>query len=559
MQFIPRLDRNFLKKNNPQMSIVRFTGMVQDMLDTEYYVSEIGGVQTHFRDYWSESADDFNETNLASKLNERQPLVVVPLPFSSQDGTEKDESEPVIMMEVSNDAEKEASARKRDRDAEMAVMDSNRTEPSKKHRASQPNLVVDNFDCRATDWWPMGSMGSDPNQCAVLAKVCYEQIQGEKSRLRLNDVVELVGVLSFEPVAVVESDTPDNDFFEERLVFPPPSLMPRLHVLTYKTMELEELVPDTNDDDYTTASIVEDRARSIELLSRNLFGGLQSAGEALLMSLLSHAEREQISENVWAPVRTPDETALGCAALRFVLPSAHACKELQRALVSTLKQMVPVVAVMSLSDLGRGLVSPAKTDSGRLMPSALQCPKGSVVVINESDLVAEPKQQTCRETLDAIRCLTARHYVPYRFEGMMRYNFEADYRIVVLSTPQRSTQYLNCSMEMPLPLADFPSSATLPNEALGTLKSFLARCRLRQNGKGNSNICLGRDILQRAQEDFVKRRLEARSKGTEVGEADFHRWLTISRIQARSYGCTSAAPMHWQEALRLDDAMRRKG
>jgi hypothetical protein len=53
--------------------------MVQDMLEPEYYLTEVEGVLTHFRDYNPTSIVEVFD--VAHKLAERQPLLVVPLPF----------------------------------------------------------------------------------------------------------------------------------------------------------------------------------------------------------------------------------------------------------------------------------------------------------------------------------------------------------------------------------------------------------------------------------------------------------------------------------------------
>ena len=96
-------------------------------------------------------------------------------------------------------------------------------------------------------------------------------------------------------------------------------------------------------------------------------------------------------------------------------------------------------------------------------------------------------------------------------------------------------------------------------------------------GERVSNICLPQELLQRAQHDFVQRRKGNRCqlqdyqtsgpKIIETTENDFHRWLTLTRLQRRSRLVTTesvsgqvahvAGIEDWEASLSLDDSMKR--
>jgi hypothetical protein len=83
-----------------------------------------------------------------------------------------------------------------------------------------------------------------------------------------------------------------------------------------------------------------------------------------------------------------------------------------------------------------------------------------------------------------------------------------------------------------------------------------AHLRFRLATGPKSNVGLGRHVLDVAQHDFVNRRQQSRDRGTKLdGEEDFHRWLTLTRLCARSKGRDEACIQDWKNALRLDDAI----
>ena len=86
------------------------------------------------------------------------------------------------------------------------------------------------------------------------------------------------------------------------------------------------------------------------------------------------------------------------------------------------------------------------------------------------------------------------------------------------------------------------------------LREYLQQCRRGQQHPNNTcNIGLDKAVLTVAQGDFLKRRSVSREH---AGEADFHRWLTLCRLHARSRRAAVADTSDWSSALALDDAMR---
>ena len=622
LQAIPFLDRSFLNGNAdtppPQGTVlVRYVGMVQDMCEVEYYLSEVNGVNVHYRDVHLPEMPQDDYADIAHKLAERQPLVVVPTPFASdwfRDELHTAAAAPTTSTTSLIEADR---CHKRERD-EVAVPPTKRTVPSTPDTSMEDSSVgtpreaspvaasrADQHVSSNSDWWPAGCMDSDPNQCPVLAKMYYEQ-DPSSSRLRLNEVVELIGVLSVDPM---DADFYKDDHLDDFMhtVMPPPSLLPRLHVLCYNRLNLEHATPDDNahtDMDIESTSKddqCDDRKLAIQVFSEYVFDGNETAAEALLMVLMSMAEREQLAEHTWTPIRTPSDAALGCASLNLVLSSEAACAKMYSRLQRVLSEILPVVGgiQLTLDNLKETIMSPAKSESGRLEPSHLQLPKGAALIINQASLSEGRIDARATETLEALNSLTQNHSVPYRFEGNMKFYFEADYRVIVLSSAVRGRQkesapnkLLPCAMQMNLPDAMQVNETSVPESLCKRIRSYLTRCRSNvmstveaERDGSVFNVPLTKTLLELAQKDFIEKRAQHRARAeqqkrmqamavenaalhlesleAEIGETDFHRWLTIARLQSRSRIAVSgnmstdaSEAEKWTDTLRLDDAMR---
>jgi len=653
LQAVPVLDREYLRTGASSSSsgIVRIFGFVQDQMDPEYYQTKVKGRNTKYRDYvysgdgeGALSDADFDPVMMGGdmELAERQPLVVVPLPFTTDwfreglvpvhNRAKEDESS------GDDEAMGNSSTNKRSRDEEDGEEAATSSEnmqiaaptddAAEEDGASSParNRAKNDTkspDCvgstpNALDWWPAGTMGSDESQVPVLAKVYYDDDDAEGDRLRLNDLVELIGVVHFDPMEAdfggqqkkQTDDVKDNGcgnggcsgvFADElegfddlslmdRCALPPPSLLPRLHVLCYNRVDLDKVAVDHAP---MPNEATDDRTFAIDALAHHLFAGKREAGEALLMTLMSMAERESSeSSSPGRPMTTPGGSTLGCASLNITLPTVSACQSLKARLDATLRQIVPMVASadLSLSALAGGgspsasagsgdvaISSPVKTSEGRLAPSLMQLPKGAALLVNQGSLGEGRVDEHGHRTLVALSGLTKNHTVPYRFDGMMDYQFEGDYRVIVVSQGSRKNsqgantrgeKLLECTMQMKLSSPEYAvdSDHGLPAETAARVRSYIVHCRARGTQKSAETIGLSRAILSQAEKDFVDRRVENRSSrnnanAAEIGEEDFHRWLNVTRLQARSRGIDSTASTDasledWEAALTLDDKMK---
>lgn len=673
---IPNVDRAFVRScaSDPKV-LVRFVGMVQDMLDPEYYVTRIQGVWTKYREYYNDSdschqsiggdsggddhqegqcvhiSNEEDEMTLRNKdwwLEERQPLVLVPIPNSTSVLREYMASIGGSGASVggcdsmNDDNDKSGMVKKRTceelkGDGTFSMEEREREEDScynrryKQHESSSEGteyehsleLSKTNRDC---DWWPRGCLNSDDAQCPVLAKMYYSADATanamNQKRLQLNDIVQVYGILSIDPrgatfdssmtfmseqyggifnmglgLDVMDSDT--------TMCLPPPSLLPRFHVLKYNVLDLDVymaqkerekmkqeqdmvqsslLMERTN----MNCSIQNDRQFAIDFFAMHIFGGNQTAAEALLMVLMSMAERNHRLDN--RTMRLPSGETLGCGSINYVLSDSESCAILHDKLNAILGMILPVVANVgvSLSSLNSveddslptayGMMAPTKNAVNRLEPSILQLPRASCVIVNQAYMSEGALSPSGQRALTALAKISSTHTVPYRFEGEMEIDFEADVRIIVLSVNNTSfnvaggSKLMPCSLVMRLESQNMEmidgaeAMSRVHEESFCRIRRYIAKCRSNESFSYNS-ISLDKLLLGRAQKDFIEARQKSKTLGgREVTEHDFHRWLLLTRLQARSQigagmrKCReksfAAEIEDWENALILDEGMR---
>ncbi|CAJ1948703.1 unnamed protein product [Cylindrotheca closterium] len=369
---------------------------------------------------------------------------------------------------------------------------------------------------QSVKWWPAGCNGSDDSSSPVLAKFYYDEYMKADNRpttLRLNDIVETIGVLSMNPWEA-EFCTADSDFVFDSSP-PPPSQLPRLHVLAYRTIDLDTLAHER---------VLNLTEMTPEMMGGTLDGGLKRslAAQAIFLTILSKAERK---DNLIHRLST---SAVGCASLK--VSTTVDSKEVFQRLKNILHQSCPVVAAL---DLASKELHPFPAKLNGIIPAtSWQLPSGSTLLIHAGDSMQ-----------DGLEELLTSHQIVYTFEGGVQIPFEADYSIIVIS----NNKTVKCSLQV---YCDEEDLSRLEEEE-SRLRQALSACRT------VGNVKLSPEVLERAQDDFLSQRSSARSnpKARMPHEDDFHRWLCLTRLQARSRRSEVATTEDWEQAVALDDAI----
>jgi len=291
----------------------------------------------------------------------------------------------------------------------------------------------------------------------------------------------------------------------------------------------------------------------------------------------------------------PMERALGCFSLQISTPDVASSRTLFQHLANdVLPKMCPVVAAVDLFRREEAseqelLSAPYKDATGRLRPCPLQLPPGSVLIVHYHEPSLSTNNSGNKSFKAALHELVQHHRLPYRFQGDVILPFESDYRIIVVTT---QTQQLPCTTTVLAKNAGMgpEASSTSDEETVHMLRETLASGRDCADRTGRkSSLKLSSLLLERAQQDFLTRRRQAYdakqqqqsvgrepSKSSLPGEDDFHRWLNITRLQAKSRHAAHCRPVasgdmdsddaapaeweatveDWEVALQLDDVIR---
>ncbi|GKY99298.1 hypothetical protein MPSEU_000884900 [Mayamaea pseudoterrestris] len=498
--------------------LVRAIGFVQDIFDTEYFASN--------------ATFNIAFTDETPRLAERTPLLIAPIPFATPwfrnvlvDGQEKRQKRHRLFHEGEDG-----------------------THASNVHDADMETV--------GSQVWPVSQLNSDPDTVPFLAKLYYDQYQTDPelfvSKLMLNQIVEIIGVLDDRDDAFVQE--PDYDEWGN-VQLPPGRHLPRIHVLYYQAHDIDSLLATEQKTIATSESSISALANALHISDTVAF--------ALWMTLLSMAERQALHESSqWAPVRTPQDTTLGCASLNVVLPCVEECAVMASKLFEMFMHIVPTVQCHSIT-AGTSLddLLPPMKRNGRLVPTSLQLLKGTTLILNIGALQLQQLSAGQVERLQILRRLAMGHKMIYSFEGNVQIPFEADIRIIVLST-MTSLTVLPCLLQVQvLTMGDIMQCERNDDSVVHSLRNSLAAARssskaLLPKGILYRNILLPPIVLEQAQGDFVRRRELARLKGEYMpSDNDFHRWLTLTRLQARSRRASAADLSDWKRAVELDNAM----
>lgn len=399
-----------------------------------------------------------------------------------------------------------------------------------------------------------GSLSGDSatsDAAEVLAKFYSEQYP-EHRKLRLNQIVEVVGVLE-RPTEDSDQGVQDDIVgTDEAMILAQSSMMgdceaalvpshvPRLHVVWFRTVSLDGRRP------RCVLSSSPPPVPVLPALTRAL--SLSDAvSRAVWMLLQSKAERDGSDT---AAVTPHQDRVLGCASLNLIVNDGHSNNSAEAAverLRQALQCLVPVLRVVSVTpEALDGTMAPRKV-AGRLHSGVLQLPAGSVLLLDARHLPRRFLSPQRVANLQLLQGLCRQHQLPYTFDGGVSLPFEADYRIVVLSTPA-THELLPCTLTVQWNGLSPCALPTGDDDDLAAVRDYLQRCR-------GQHISIGLDpaVLAHAQQDFLQRRAADRAH---AGEADFHRWLTLCRLHARSRNAPVADVTDWTSALALDDAMQ---
>ena len=522
----------------------------------------------------------------------RTPLIMVPVPFttptapstttsstpSTASSTKRSSSTRMTM-------EDERSVKPRMEDASSACKDNSLPELddassySSTTTASPPKSTTHNSTIM-TERWPAGCLSSNPLETPVLAHLYYDN---DNDRLKLNQIVELVGVLSTStpsqtstedhsssPTSKMndpssssmqlldEYDPVWNDHNEEEQEH-----LPTLNVLVHRVLTMEEygeqqLQTKNHKDD----SFEPEQDCRMELPSHDDDELLQTLSEALLGSNLNHNDvNETAAHALWWTLLSKaepqnhnhnDSPAVGCASLNLIVKDGSSSTALWQRLTQLCRHVCPVVASLDVTraalETHQLICTPGKNNNhNRMQASPLQLPDGAIVLLHLGNLQPGVLSPTAQATLQALQQLTSHHTVDYVYDPWTTLPMRTNVRVICVATPA-SQRLLPCTLNVTLNTTRGMSTMEYnPHKQLTALRQHLAQAR------APTSIGLSHEVVQAVQDEFCQRRQNDNMNNTINSEQLLHVWMNGLRLEARRQLQTQATVHHLQRVLQVVD------
>jgi hypothetical protein len=520
----------------PVNSLVRFRGMVQDMFDIEYYIGAYKEQGVWHTSKYMDTADVPSGPEAEPQMWDRRLLYCVPIPGENAWVQESHATPPATVASASSVSQGEKRAREGDSDEAMdsaAQFADDNASDSKRLRGNEAvSSSSQGAPSAASDLdlnMPLAS-AEGKKRLPCLVKV-YD---GQDADLKLNDVVEIFGVLTFDPELSTASFHQNGDdmdvvgaaFLDDNVSLRlPASKVPRLQCIT-----LRKICPSDNTSTALASDVAVIRRSLLDYLTFSL-GGDALAAEYLLLHLLS-----QVHARV-------DSMALGKLSINLIgcsPGSEGAPSPMATAAANVISQLMPRshLLPLSLEVLNKAPIAPRKDyETNRLVTGAVQLAEGTHLTLDETALQAGTLGTIGVQNLEVLKHLLEWQKVEYDFQY---YKMEMPADVPVLVVSQAKSRILPTDVVLPLVTANRGPVETT-NSDLTSWRQYITKARELQHS-------LDESMQKTVENDLVAARQEDRTLGPEI----FHRWLTMARLMAVSYMEPTLKPERWRMVRELE-------
>ncbi|KEH35552.1 putative mini-chromosome maintenance complex-binding protein [Medicago truncatula] len=519
-------------------TLVRFRGMIQDMLGNEFYVGAFkdGSVwrTNKFTDFCQHSIPVGCSAD--TPIWERRLLYCVPVPGlnswaepsaeavgnPSMDWTSEqrekrrrgDEESP-SNMPVEGDEVEGSPNTKRMREGEC-------TSPASQSHGAVPEIAGSSMSLLP---------GLNGNSSSCIVKV-YDTPESE---LKLNDIFEFVGILTSDPELQEDNEDSDlsNGFGEDPLHHFPADKVPRLHCFIHRKLSVQDFLQNK--------PIIEpkpDLVKGIrESLLRHLsavLGNDEVAAHFMLLHLLSKVEARV------------DALAVGKFSVNFTCFSKETAS-IGKQLNHAVKNLVPFTHCMPLTVqyLNTASLAPKKNyDTNRLETGVLQLAEGSHLIVDETQLKAGTLNSVGVENARLLKNVMELQKVEYDFK-YYKMEMATDVQLLVLS--EGKSNILPADVIVPIRPSATICLEAVAAEALEAWRWYLATVRqLPHSFESETQQVVESDLVAAIQAD--------RSLNTQ----DLSRLVTMGRLMCLSFGETTLSLEHWQMTKELERLRRER-
>ncbi|XP_060782068.1 mini-chromosome maintenance complex-binding protein isoform X2 [Neoarius graeffei] len=554
---------HYLKPN----SLVKFRCMVQDMFDPEFFmgVYETVDLSTNakvlrcgkYKDV-TDCGVDFNSVKTVT--SERQTFYCVPIPGESQWVKESYAGASQARVVPSTSYTPNRHKRSYEEDEEMD------TQTQQNDVVSGPQNVSDshrNVDSKRLET-EAPSQNTSPSHCSSTLDLnfplpgergpaCLVKVYNEWDSFKLNDMLEVFGILSVDPaLSLVAEDKEASSFLdptesmetveEQRAHSPPASLVPRLHMLYAEPLQHNNpLLPSAVSEDkgaFLNSVISEMSSVRAELLTylTHVFLGDSLAAEYLILHLISsvYARRDvlplgKFALNVSGCPHTPPYTEQLYQIIQQLVPSSYRL-------------------CMSLHNMNTQCMVPRKDyTANRLVSGALQLSKNTSLVLDETQLEQGQLDTTGVRNITALGNLISWQKVDYDF-NYHQMEFPCNINVLIVSEG-RSLLPCDCQVQL-RPTMNPPNlEEYLKSVQHAQLPSQLNKYRVYLTVARSLDYSISDQITKAVEEDFVEMR---KDDPQSISAEDLHRMLVVARLLSLSYGQMTLSREGWMKAKQLE-------
>ncbi|CAH1258171.1 MCMBP [Branchiostoma lanceolatum] len=385
---------------------------------------------------------------------------------------------------------------------------------------------------------------------------CLVKVYQSSDSLKLNDVVEFVGVLSIDPALATFNTTTGEtgtsayedggdmmDIEEQAAHSPPPSLVPRLHaILAYNLVHTNPGLPvdlttptAVSGLSTLTSEVAQIRQQLCSLLTEALLGD-SLAAEYLLLHLISSVYGRR------------DVVALGKFSLNISgCPSETSYPQLLYRLLQDLTTKSHFLP-LTLANMNSLRITPKKDyTANRLLSGVLQLSERTLLVLDETQLEPGQLQTTGVLNVQALGTAVQWQKVDYDFD-FHKTEFPCNLRMLLLSEG-RSLIQTDCQVPLQSPSPPQQLERTFHRIQTSLTGDYLTKVRSYLTVTELMEYTLPEGMQKVIEEDFVQMR-SANPKN--MTAEDLHSLLVVARLLALSIGQTTLSQEVWDRAKQLE-------
>ncbi|XP_028778888.1 mini-chromosome maintenance complex-binding protein isoform X2 [Neltuma alba] len=503
-------------------TLVRFRGMIQDMIGNELYVGAYKDGSVWRTNKFMDVAQFPMGSSADMRIWERRLLYCVPVPGQNA-WTE-------ISTEVTNQYEDWTfQQREKRRRADVSADTVQGSPDTKKMREDEHTSLATQSQGALPESSSSGMsivQGCDGNSLPCLVKI-YDS---PESDLKLNDVFEFVGILasSAEPPVGSRDSEFSDDFCDDPLQHFPANKVPRLHCFVHRKLAVSDFLQNN--------PIIEPKSHLIreirEALLRHLtsvLGNDAVAAHYLLLHLLSRVHARA------------DTLAVGKLSLNLTCFSKETMSAFGNILILAVKNLLPFTHCIPLTVeyLNTTALAPRKDyDTNRLVTGALQLAEGTHLIVDETKLKAGALNSVGVENARLLKNLMEFQKLEYDFK-YYKMEMATDVQLLVMS--EGKSNILPADVVVPFRPSVVNATETVVGEALDSWRWYLATVRQLPHS-------IESEMQKVVENDLVAARQADRS----LNPQDLSKWLTMGRLMSLSFGETSLSPEHWQMVNELE-------